>query len=127
VEAFALVLHERDLVVREERDVVEPGVGRIRLVEDRDVAAVGRRIGLDDLEDGAQPPQQSFSVLAAFVSPVSSKKYCWKWEPGRKRPFSGRLNGVARAAFAATLALNEAVPSAAGSWTVIQFVLKTLP
>ena len=41
-----------------------------------------------------QPPAVLFSGLFAFVSPVSSKKNCLKSEPGRKTPFSGRLNGV---------------------------------
>jgi hypothetical protein len=52
-----------------------------------------------------------FSVLSAFVSPVSEKKNCLKSEPGRKRPFSGRLDGVAFAALARLFALKGAVPS----------------
>jgi hypothetical protein len=55
------------------------------------------------------------SVLSAFVSPVSSKKNCLKSEPGRKSPFSGRLNGVPLAALARVFALKGAVPSAAVS------------
>ena len=73
------------------------------------------------------PPAVSFSVLVAFVSPVSVKKNSPKCEPGRKTPFSGRLNGVAFAAFAATFALNGVVPSAAVSCTVTQRVAKLVP
>ena len=36
---------------------------------------------------------------------VSVKKNRWKWSPGSNTPFSGRLNGVALAAFASALAL----------------------
>ena len=69
-----------------------------------------------------QPPAVSFSGLVAFVSPVSSKKNCLKSEPGRKTPFSGRLNGVptapgwvASGVFASVFALNGADPSMAVS------------
>ena len=74
-----------------------------------------------------QPPAVSFSTLVAFVSPVSVKTNSPKCVPGRKTPFSGRLNGVAFAAFPAVFALNGVVPSTAVSWTVTHFVLKTLP
>ena len=68
-----------------------------------------------------------FSVLVAFVSPVSSKKKSLKPDPGRKRPFSGRLKGVPFFAFARVLALNGSVPSTAVSWIVIQRVSSEWP
>ena len=55
----------------------------------------------------------------ALVSPVGSKKKVWKFEPGRNCAFSGRLNGLAPALFAAALASKESVPSTAVSCTVI--------
>ena len=74
-----------------------------------------------------QPPAVLFSGLAAFVSPVSSKKNVPKPVPGWNWPFSGRLNGVACAAFAATFASNGELPSTAVSWTVTQRVLNVFP
>ncbi len=65
-----------------------------------------------------QPPAAAFSGLVALVSPVSSKKNFVKSEPGWKRPFSGRLNGVAFAALASSIATNGALPSTAVSWIV---------
>ena len=73
VQRVAGVLDERDQVLRQERDVVEAGVRRVALVEERQLAGVRRRVVLRQLEDAVQPPQQSFSTLVAFVSPVSSK------------------------------------------------------
>src|SRR5260221_13856983 len=55
-----------------------------------------------------QPPAEGFSALVALVSPVSSKKKLRKPLPGWNWPFSGRLNGVAPAAFAARFALKGA-------------------
>jgi hypothetical protein len=74
-----------------------------------------------------QPGASAFSGLVAFVSPVSSKKNSRKCEPGRKLPFSGRLNGVPSCAFASVFALNGVVPSVAVSWMVIQRVRKLEP
>ena len=74
-----------------------------------------------------QPPQQLFSGLVAFVSPVSSKKNVLNFEPGWNRPFSGRLNGVPSFECAAAFASKGAVPSTAVSWIVTHFVAKTLP
>ena len=72
----------------------------------------------------AVPP---FSGLVAFVSPVSSKKNSRKLAPGRNTPLSGRLNGVACAAFAATFALNGAFPWTCVSCTVTHRVANLCP
>ena len=48
--------------------------------------------------------RKAFSPATASVSPVGSKKNVEKFEPGNQAIFSGRLNGVAPAAFAAALA-----------------------
>ena len=74
-----------------------------------------------------QPPAAGFSALVALVSPVSSKKNVLKPESGRKRPFSGRLNGVAFAALASSLARNGVVPLTAVSWIVTHLVVNVLP
>ena len=74
-----------------------------------------------------QPPAAPFSGLVALVSPVSSKKNVLNFEPGSKRPFSGRLNGVAFAALARSIATKGAVPSTAVSWIVTHLVLNDLP
>ena len=71
-----------------------------------------------------QPPAVAFSGLVALVSPVSSKKNVLNFEPGWKRPFSGRLNGVALAALARSIATNGALPSTAVSWIVTHFVVE---
>ena len=60
------------------------------------------------------------------MSPVSSKKNVLNFEPGWKRPFSGRLNGVPTPNESA-FALNAAVPSMAVSWIVFHFVSKLFP
>ena len=80
-------------------------------------------------ESGAQPqpPAAPFSGLVALVSPVSSKKNFVKCEPGWNSPFSGRLNGVAPAALARSIATNGALPSTAVSWIVTQRVSNDLP
>jgi hypothetical protein len=79
------------------------------------------------LKIDVHPPAVPFSGLVAFVSPVSSKKNSSKCEPGRNCPFSGRLNGVACAAFASGFATNGALPSVAVSWIVIHFVGNVRP
>ena len=61
------------------------------------------------------------------VSPVSVKKNSRNVVPGRKTPFSGRLNGVASAALASALASNGSVPSVSVSWIVTQLVSNVLP
>ena len=50
-----------------------------------------------------------------------------KLDPGRNFMFSGRLNGVARAIFAAALASKESMPSVAVSCTVTQRTGYELP
>ena len=73
------------------------------------------------------PPRSGIACERLSVSPVSSKKNVRKPVPGWNCPFSGRLNGVALAAFAAALALNGAVPSIAVSWIVTHFVANVWP
>ncbi len=63
----------------------------------------------------------------ASVSPVASKKNVLKPEPGRNWRFSGRLNGVAPAFFAAALASKLAVPSTSVSWTTTQRAGQEVP
>src|SRR5580765_6274817 len=53
VQRVARVLDERDLVLRDEGDVVEAGVRRVALVEERERAGVRRRGLLAQLEDRA--------------------------------------------------------------------------
>ena len=72
------------------------------------------------------PPSEPASVRMS-VSPVSVNANARNFVPGRKTPFSGRLNGVPSAAFASALASNESVPSVSVSWIVIHFVLNVLP
>ena len=55
--------------------------------------------GLVHAGSALTPPAQ----VRLSVSPVSSNQNSVKFEPGRKTPFSGRLNGVAPAAFASAL------------------------
>src|SRR5215510_344964 len=50
-----------------------------------------------------KPPDAAADVRLS-VSPVSSKKNSVNFDPGRNTPFSGRLNGVAPAAFASVFA-----------------------
>ena len=75
MQGVAGVLDERDLVSRQEGDVVEPAVGLVGLVEHRQRAGVGARArsGVSFMIE-PQPPAASFSGLVALVSPVSSKK-----------------------------------------------------
>jgi hypothetical protein len=80
----------------------------------------------ESLKMPPKPPNALPASVSAFVSPVSVKKNSRKRVPGRKMPFSGRLNGVPLP-LARLLASNGAVPSVAVSWIVTHFVLKTLP
>src|SRR5262252_1476301 len=75
-----------------------------------------------------QPKKSALAVLFAFVSPVASKRNVRKFEPGWNWPFSGRLNGVAPAAFAAALASNDCpLVSMWVSWIVTQAVSNWIP
>src|SRR3954469_2346263 len=128
VQRVAGVLDGRELVARQERDVVQARVRLVAVVGERQLAGTCRRAPLCTSRwMPPQPPADGFSGLVSFVSPVSVNSNSRNCEPGRKTPFSGRLNGVACAAFAATLALNGASPSTAVSWTTTQRVSSSLP
>ena len=80
----------------------------------------------ESLKRPPKPPKALAASVSAFVSPVSVKKNSRKCVPGRKTPFSGRLNGVPLP-FASLLASNGSLPFVAVSWIVTHFVLNTLP
>src|SRR6478736_8263051 len=66
-------------------------------------------------------------LVGASVSPVGLKKNVRNFESGSQARFSGRLNGVAPAALAATVALNVAVSPAFDSWMVTHLMGHDVP
>jgi DNA-binding transcriptional regulator LsrR (DeoR family) len=89
VQRVSSVLDEGDVVSVGEGDVVKATVRLVTFVEQRQLAGVsGHRI-LGELENAAPAPKSALAVLAALVSPVSSKKNSRKPLPRRNCPFSG--------------------------------------
>src|SRR4029077_12730576 len=68
VQRVARVLDERDLVLRDEGDVVEAGVRRVALVEERERAGVRRRGLLAQLEDRAPAADRVFHARGVRVA-----------------------------------------------------------
>ena len=52
-----------------------------------------------NLKRAPKPSKVVPACVNKFVSPVASKTNSVKFDPGRNKPFSGRLNGVAFASF----------------------------
>src|SRR6266567_5036597 len=127
VQPVTRVLDERDQILREESDVVEACVRGVALVQHRELAGVGRRIRLRDVEH-AGPPAAAVVLGAGRVRVARLVEVeLREVRVGTEDPVSGRLNGVPWAAFARAFAVNGALPLTAVSWIVIHFVLNTLP
>jgi hypothetical protein len=112
MQRVAAILGCEQLVLVSKREIVEGVMLVIGEEEQRYGALITTDFTKADAENRPIRAARLQKGILASVSPVGSKKNVEKFEPGSQARFSGRLNGVAPAVFAAALASKPAVSPA---------------
>jgi hypothetical protein len=127
VECIAAIFgREQRFLVREcqivEGDILQVAENEERYLTVRLCKSAFIEINPEDRAKRAAGSKRRIVAAMAFVSPVGSEKKVRKFEPGSQAKFSGRLKGVAPAAFASALASNAAVSPALEIWMVTHLI-----